>query len=311
MLRNAIVLSSCLSSIALAQPTPAPPPVAGPAATAAAQSTALPDADPAMWVVKDADTTVYLFGTFHLLDGKRAWFNDEVKTAFDASDELVLEAVAPEDPATLQPLIIKYAVDPAGKTLSSKLSAELNGEVNATLAEYGVPAAAMQPLEPWFVALTVTTLAAQKLGLTPEHGPEKILTTAAKSAGKSVGELEGMEWQLQLFDGFTEAQQVEMLDQTIEQVEKIDEQLTPMLTAWTDGDTEGLAKILNAQTAEDPALYKLIFSDRNAKWAEWIDARMDKPGTVFMAVGAGHLGGRDSVQDYLAKKGIKAERVTD
>ena len=74
---------------------------------------AAPDANPALWVVRDADTTIYLFGTFHLLDG-RPWFNDEVRTAFDASDELVMEAILPEDPASLQPMIMRYAVDPAG-----------------------------------------------------------------------------------------------------------------------------------------------------------------------------------------------------
>ena len=62
---------------------------------------ALPDAEPAMWVVKDADTTIYLFGTFHALDGKRDWFNDEVRAAFDASLDVVLEVLTPENPAEL------------------------------------------------------------------------------------------------------------------------------------------------------------------------------------------------------------------
>ena len=87
----------------------------------AAPAAPLPDANPALWVVRDADTTIYLFGTFHLLDG-RPWFNDEVRTAFDASDELVMEAVLPENPASLQPLILHYAVDPQGRTLSSRLT---------------------------------------------------------------------------------------------------------------------------------------------------------------------------------------------
>src|SRR3990170_2122414 len=63
----------------------------------------LPDADPAIWVVNDHDTTIYLFGTFHALDGKSAWFNDEVRTAFAASDELVLETVIPERHAIAEP----------------------------------------------------------------------------------------------------------------------------------------------------------------------------------------------------------------
>ena len=55
-----------------------------------------PDADPAIWVVNDRDTVIFLFGTFHALDGKSDWFNDEVRTAFTSSDELMLETIVPE-----------------------------------------------------------------------------------------------------------------------------------------------------------------------------------------------------------------------
>lgn len=83
-----------------------------------------PDLDPAVWVVKDADTTIYLFGTIHALDGKSDWFNDEVKASFDKSDELVVEAIAPDDQMAMLPLVQKYALDTSGKTLTSKLSPE-------------------------------------------------------------------------------------------------------------------------------------------------------------------------------------------
>ena len=270
----------------------------------------LPDADPALWVVKDEDTTVYLFGTFHMLDGKRDWFNDEVKTAFDASDELILEALMPEDPSEMQPLIVKYAVDASGKTLTSKLPADVKTKYEAELKAAGIPAVAFDPLEPWFASMALTGVAAQKLGLTPAHGPEAILRKAADARKVPVGELEGIEFQLSLFDKMPEAQQIKFLDQTLDGMSKIEETFTPMLTAWSAGDTDGLVKIMNDGLDDSPELYDLLFTQRNGKWADWVDARMDKPGTVFVAVGAGHLAGADSVQALLAKRGIKSERVT-
>ena len=60
---------------------------------------------------------------------------------------------------------------------------------------------------------------------------------------------------------------------------------------------------------EDPALYDLVFTNRNKSWADWIDARMDKPGTVFLAVGAGHLSGKNNVRDLLETRGISSARV--
>src|SRR5919112_4798388 len=87
-------------------------------AAGAAPAPALPDADPAMWVAKDQDTTIYLFGTFHVHDGKAEWFNDEVKQAFDRSDEVVVEALIPEDPSKLATLMSKYAMASSGKPLT-------------------------------------------------------------------------------------------------------------------------------------------------------------------------------------------------
>src|SRR5437868_13091019 len=90
-------------------------------ASAAPPPAPRPDLNPAIWVAKDADTTVYLFGTVHALDGKGDWFNDEIKRSFDRSQELVLEVVLPEDPATLVPLVQKCGID-TKRTFTSRMS---------------------------------------------------------------------------------------------------------------------------------------------------------------------------------------------
>jgi len=280
-----------------------------PAQTAPAPAAAaLPDADPAVWVVRDEDTTIYLFGTFHLLDG-RPWFNDEVKIAFDASDELVIEAIIPENPAELAPLIQRYAVYPEGQTLSQRLTPQQNAALGRVLTEAGVPPTAFDRMEPWFVSMTLGTVAAQRLGVSSDNGPERILSRAAQARGMPIGELESVVWQLQLFDRMPEAQQIHYLNEAVENFDGLDEELAPMLAAWSTGNVEELVRILNAQGDDDPELHRLLFTDRNRAWAGWIQERMARPGTVFIAVGAGHLAGGDSVQAVLASHGLNAERV--
>jgi uncharacterized protein YbaP (TraB family) len=250
-----------------------------------------------------------MFGTFHVLDGKRDWFNDEVKAAFDASSEVVLEVKLPDNPAELQPMIMKYAVDPKGKTLSQKLSPEVKSKLDKELSGMGLPPQALDPLEPWFVSMTLTQLGAQKLGLTAEHGPEAILTRAAGEKSKKLIELETAEFQIATMDGVPEREQILVMNQAVEKLGEMGKTLGPMMDAWASGDTDGLAKIMNEGMEDTPAFRKALFVDRNATWADWVGERLQKPGTVFMAVGAGHLAGPESVQDFLAKKGIRATKV--
>ena len=268
-----------------------------------------PDADPALWSIRDHDTVIYLFGTFHLLDGRQDWFNDEVRRAFDSSSELVLEFVPPENPAAIQPLLMRYAADPSGRPLAERLPAELAARLRQTLAEMGLPANAYDRLEPWFVAMALVSAGAQRIGITGEHGTETTLSAAARARGMPVSGVETLEGQLAMLDALPVPLQIEQLALTIAEMGRLQETFGPMITAWGAGDVERLFTIMHGHMARAPALYRALMVDRNAAWARWIRERMARPGTVFLAVGAGHLAGGDSVQAMLAQQGIRAVRV--
>jgi uncharacterized protein YbaP (TraB family) len=266
------------------------------------------DADPAMWVVRDADTTIYLFGTFHALDDKREWLNDEVKTAFDASSELVLEIVTPENQAEMLPAITRHAVDPSGRTLTSKLSPRGRKDFAAALARHKLPPTALDRYRPFFASMMLTMLDFADLGLGPDNGAEAVLRRAA--SGKTLGAVETVDGQLGMFAAMSEAEQVAMLEDGLkEDGAAIRGEVETMLAAWSKGDADAVAALIRKTDATSPALYKALFPDRNAKWAAWIDQRLDRPGTVFLAVGAGHLAGKDSVQQFLKRRGIASTRV--
>jgi uncharacterized protein YbaP (TraB family) len=278
-------------------------------ASPVAAQEARPDLDPAVWVVKDADTTIYLFGTVHALDGKGDWLNDEVKSSFDQSSELVMEIITPEDQSALMPLLQKYAIDASGKTLTSKLSPEGQKLYAERLKAMGVPVTAFDSFRPFFAAMTLTVLDMQKLGIDAEQGAEKVLTKAAKAKGMKIGEVESVEQQFQMLGSLPEADQVKMLESTLKEQEKSKEIITKLLAAWGKGDHETVGQLMNDGEKDSKALYELLLVNRNKNWADWIDKRLDQPGTVFMAVGAGHLAGPDSVQKYLKDRGIKTDRV--
>ena len=269
----------------------------------------LPDAEPAMWVVKDKDTTIYLFGTFHALDGKRDWFNDEVKAAFDASQDVVLEVITPENPAELGPIVMKYGLDTSGKTLTSKLSPASRAQLAATLAKYKMAPTALDRFKPFFASLTLTNLQFAKLGLGPDAGAEAVLRKAMAGTTKKLGAVESIDDQLGMFAALSDPEQIKLLEASLKEDGSASVEIARLLDAWSKGDAASVAKAIQQSDKESPALYKLMFTDRNARWVKWVDQRLESPGTVFLAVGAGHLAGDRSVVSLLQKQGLKVHRV--
>lgn len=265
------------------------------------------DADPALWVVRDADTTVYLFGTVHALKPGIHWFDDGVATAFDASDELVLELVVPPQ-AEMAALVQELSVTP-GVPLAQQVPPETLQQVRDALTRFGQPASALDPVEPWMAALTLSTLPVQALGYDQSYGGEATLTQAARQQGKPVLGLETAREQLGYFDRLPPAAQRAMLAQVIQGMPQVGATLETMVREWSRGDADAIARLVDKDLESMPGLSEQVVGTRNRHWTDWIAARMQRPGTVFVAVGAGHLAGPQSLQTMLGQRGLKVERV--
>lgn len=297
-----LAVSACAGGPATAQSATAP---------AAATEAAPAATGPALWAVRDADTTIYLFGTFHLLPPGTEWKVGEVRTAFERSDTLRLEVAGLRDvdPGTMQQLVLSRGMDMTGPTLSSRLSDPERAQLAAAAAEVGMPAAAFDRMRPWFASMNLAVMMMMKMGLDPQAGADSALEAAATTAGMRIEGFETAEQQIGFLADISEDEQLAMLRATLRDWNRGTDMMNAMLLAWRSGNADELARIINEGVRETPALARVLLADRNARWAEWIDGRMDQPGTVFVAVGGGHLAGDDSVQAYLAQRGIQTERV--
>jgi uncharacterized protein len=296
------------ASAAIAQTTPSEAPAAVEALDPVpVQAPSIKDVDPALWVVKDEDTTIYLFGTVHILKPGLGWFDEGVKTAFEASDRLVLEMVEPPVAET-QALFMKMAMDQSGKTLRSKMTEADRAIYEGAVKKIGLPVEALDPFDPWAAAVTLSVLTMQKQGFDVNSGAEKQLTAAAKATNKPMGGVETMEFQLGVFDSMPESEQIRFLVETAKMSDDSGKMMDRMVELWGTPDPEGLGRLMN-EGLTSRALYDALLTKRNANWAKWISAEMAKPGTTFMAVGAGHLAGATSVQALLPAYGLNAQRV--
>jgi uncharacterized protein YbaP (TraB family) len=206
----------------------------------------------------------------------------------------------------MQQLTMQKGMLPAGTTLRGMLNAEQTTTYTAAMSKIGIPVEAFDTLKPWMAGLTFTVLPLMQQGYSPDAGVEKVLL--GKAPGKATGALETIEFQLGIFDGMDQEAQIKFRLEAADGMDKAAPMLDRMVAEWAKGDADQLAAIMN-EGMSDPAVAEALLYSRNANWAEWIDARLDQPGSVFIAVGAGHLAGTKSVQDYLAQKGITVTRV--
>ena len=266
---------------------------------------------PALWRVKDDDTTIYLFGTVHVLKPGVSWFKGGVERAFDGSNELVLEIVEPDDPQAMAATMAHTALARDGVKLSDRLGPETRARYQAAMEANGLAWQMFEPFNPWMAGMALSVQPLEKLGYKADLGAEKTLAAAARSAGKKVGALETVEQQLGYFANLPMAQQIKFLTATVEGLPDMDKEFASLIRHWQQGDPEKLAAEMNESLEATPELAKVLLIQRNANWARWIKARLAQPGTVFIAVGAGHLAGKDSVQDQLKALGVPSARVPE
>jgi uncharacterized protein YbaP (TraB family) len=274
---------------------PAPAPAGGPR--------------PALWKVADADTTIYLFGTIHMLPDGLKWRTPAFERAIAASDALVTEAVLGPDPAAAANAMGKRAFSDGLPPLAERVPAGKRAALAAAIAQTGLQPAALDRLETWAAALSLLSYSLQQMGLKPEQGVERKLEADYRASGKPHRGLETLDQQMGYFDGLSEEAQRAFLVGVLDDAGETRAEFDAMVKAWTSGDTDAITETFDDETNFSPELRAVLMTRRNAAWAEWVRRRLEQPGTVLVAVGAGHLAGKDSVQRMLAGKGVPATRV--
>lgn len=267
-------------------------------------------ASPALWKVADDDTTIYLFGTIHLLPKDTKWRSPVLDQAAAGSDTLVIETVVDEsNPSALIGELSKLAISPGLPPLLDRVPAEKRAALATMIAKSGIPAQALDRFETWAAAFMLLGVQFQSLGLESSSGVEAVLKKQFAAGGKPIGQLETNAEQLGYFDRLSEQAQRNFLVSVLDDPAAMQEQFGGMLDAWARGDVEAIGDSFNRDLAQALELKEALLIKRNVNWANWVKGRLDQPGTVFVAVGAGHLAGDQSVQTLLEKQGVKVKRV--
>ena len=268
---------------------------------------------PLLWKVSDADNSIYLLGSFHLLKPTDYPLAPSTDAAFDDAEQVVFE-LAPSDLTSpeLAQAMAGAALRGDGRTLEQALPEATWKALKAHLQGRGIDPVKMQQYDAWFVSLLVALTEMQVAGLTTDHGLDKHFADRTVAAAKRTRGLETIDQQIALFEGMTQEQQVQSLESTLEDIADMRGVIDEMHRLWRAGDEAGLFAATGAQMRDEfPALYDRMNRDRNRAWIPELRALLEESDEddALVVVGAMHLLGEDGVVEGLRKAGYRVERL--
>jgi uncharacterized protein len=276
-----------------------------------------------MWVIKDADSTIYMTGTVHMLPEGMNWGSEKLSGAIKDAKELWLELPMGSDPMKFAmeaaPVMMKYAMSP-GRPLSSLLTQEEKAALDAKLKKAELPpetTMVVNMMKPWFATMLIGISPLTAAGFDPEQGIDVKIAKMAEDDGDPIKGFETVEEQSKILSSGTEEEQLKalryMLAMTDEATDDATKKSEAAFAAWARGDVSGLDSYMATMAADDGASaggasMDALLKNRNENWAGQIETMLKGSGTHFIAVGAGHLVGPDSVQERLKLRGIETQR---
>jgi uncharacterized protein YbaP (TraB family) len=267
---------------------------------------------PAMWRVTDADSEIYLFGTFHILPPSLNWTTAKFDAAMTGTPITMTEADtdSPEAQAKMAALVQELGLNPPGVTLSSQLGPKRAKAFGQIAQQIGLPMAALEPMRPWLALLSLAVGVMQSQGYSSEAGAEAVILDRAAAQEDKIAHLETAEFQIRALASLSNEEWLADFERSLEQLADFEGFSKRSLEAWRTGDLTSIDKeMIGPMRDAAPGAYKTLMVDRNTNWVGRIEEIMSGSDDYFIAVGAGHLIGEDGVIEMMARKGYAIERV--
>jgi uncharacterized protein YbaP (TraB family) len=265
---------------------------------------------PALFLVRDADSKLYIYGTVHAFRPGAPWSNEAVRAAILEADEVWTESDASPEAAARESAAFAAELSRLPSTaLTARLPPGRAAEVIAAAKSLSVPRASLDRLDPWEAALFMIQGRIAALGRDHSAGVDNQVIALARREGKTLRWLEDMG--VAVFKTLPDDVQIEFLLSVVEDWDDAEAQIDQLDAMWRSGDLEGIDALEVAPLRQDyPALYAWIAVERNAAWMDVLINELNGAGVDFVAVGTAHLVGPDSVIAMFEARGYDVERVT-
>ena len=265
---------------------------------------------PAIWVAKDYDSTLYLFGTVHLLPDELSWQKEDMRQAFQEAGTVFFEVdTGPDGQIAATVLTTSLGMRSDGLRLSDGLDNYQLNLLEAAANNGNLTIASLDAMKPWLATEFLAFSAAKNAGLNPDLAADEALKSRARRQQKNIIYLETTEDQIRASADLPDFVQNAVLTETLENYNRLGDEMTLIAKSWAIGRTDFLTQeLIKPMKARAPEVFNALLRDRNRKWANTLSRFMEDSGTGFVAVGTAHLLGDGSLLDELREQGYTVTR---
>ncbi len=265
---------------------------------------------PALWRIRDNDSTVYIFGSLHILPQSFQWRAPEIESAIASSDIFVFEVpVTDEASARQKEFIVKNGLLPRGASLRKVLNRIEYETYSRILLGAGLKPEHFTRYRPWLAAVVVGLAYVHRRDLATLTGVDDEIIEYAQSGGKELRYLEAVEDQMKLLVMGDDLAQVRALKRQLVSLPKAAAHTEDLVQTWARGDAERFANMIEQDFAGHVEAQDLLISNRNRSWVPSVAELLGSGKTAMVTVGAAHIGGPKGLISLLCVAGHDVERV--
>jgi hypothetical protein len=268
--------------------------------------------EPALWRMSAGKSTVYLFGSIHMLPRDWRWRTKAIDAAIRSSDVFVFEtALIPKDIGKMRRYVRENGTLPRGHVLSNMLSPRGFRDFNKALTLTPLDPESVNSMRPWLALMVLGDYQIQNgpLRSFAEEGVDFAIEQEAQAARKPVRHLETAESQFEILIQTTPDDDIAGFEADLHDLLNADDKYRRLLEGWTVGSQTAIAKVLTEEAERNPGETKLLLDKRNRNWVPQIESMMVSKQTIFVTAGAAHFVGPGSVLDILCVRGWKVQRI--
>jgi uncharacterized protein YbaP (TraB family) len=267
---------------------------------------------PAIWRVQEGGSTVYIFGSLHILPQSFQWRSPTVDAAMGESDLFVFEVPVDEEANQRQKaFIIKNGLLPPNASLRRVLNRTEFQTYSRILIGAGLKPEHFTRYRPWLAAVVVGLAYVHRRDISTLKGVDDEIIDYAHAQEKELRYLETIEEQMQLLIRGDEQAQVNMLKHQLVALPRAIAHTQELVNAWTRGDAQGFSDLIERDFAGHEEAQDVLISNRNRAWLPSIRELLRTGRTAMVTVGAAHIGGPEGVLSLLCDAGHRVERVGD